>query len=60
MKEAANEAALLFGGLHRRLSLAELTAAGTAEYVRDRLFRSNESRPKPCHRDITGLADRRA
>jgi ABC transporter substrate binding protein len=50
---------LLFGGFQRRLSLANNIAPGTDEYVQDSLFRSNEGRPRPSHRDIAGTADRR-
>jgi hypothetical protein len=41
-KGPLTEAALLFGGFHRRLSLADLIAAGTDEYMQDRLLGSNE------------------
>jgi hypothetical protein len=51
---------LLFGGFHRRLGLAKLIAAGTNEYVQDRLLSSNEGRPGPSHLDVAGTADRRS
>jgi len=51
---------LLFGDFHRRLSLANLIAAGTDEYVQDGLFIGNEGRSRPSHFDVAGNADRRS